>query len=406
MTPPLRAPTIAGRPPSALIIEDDSFFAAQLCQQLAQAGVHELVELGSVAEADAFDFSLVAPVDLALVSLSLYDGDCLGLLRRLMEARGARRLLLLSAHSFSIARTVQAFAEVLGFPVVQVVEKSEPPQAVSRAIAHALRTPVPAAAAPLRPLSSRAVAMAIAEERIEAFFQPKIQLATGEVVGVEALVRLREPDGHIVSPAEILPGLIGTGSTSLLTLQMLRQAARLSADCLDLGQSIACAINVSTAELADSALCEEMAEIVGSHGIDPCWITLEVTEGEMMGDLAATLENAARVRMVGFGLAIDDFGTGYSSFQRLSTIPFSELKVDRAFVHGAARDERARLIAKVCGEIGRTFGLRTVAEGVENRDDLAVVRDLGFDYVQGWVYGKAMPRDEFMSFLQRSNALI
>ncbi|WP_085314375.1 EAL domain-containing response regulator [Derxia lacustris] len=391
---------------SALVIEDDSFFAGQLGQQLARLGVRTRHEIGSLAEAGAVDIEALAPVDLALVNLALYDGDCLGLLRRLAQARIARRLLLISAHSYSIARTVQAFAEVLGFAVVQVLDKAAAPGAVRVALEQLLATPLPGHGPRPVPLSVHAVASAIAEQRIEAFYQPKIQLATGEVVGVEALMRIRAPDGRIVFPAEILPGLVGTGSTSLLTLQMLRQAAALSADCLDLGQSISCAINVSTAELADYALCDEMAGVVAEHGIDPCWITLEVTEGEMMGDLAATLENAARVRMVGFGLAIDDFGAGYSSFQRLSTIPFSELKVDRAFIHGAAHDERTRLIAKVCGEIGRTFGLRTVAEGVETHADLDTIRELGFDYVQGWVYGKAMPRNEFIAFMQKANGLV
>jgi len=405
-SPPSRAPSGAARPLSALIVEDDNFFAGQLAQRLARLGVFSRHEIGSIAEAEAIDFTSLPETDIALVNLAVYDGDCLGLLRRLAAARITQRLVLISAQSFSIARTVQAFAEVLGFAIVMVLDKSATPAVVRATLEHALNKPLTGLHAARKPLSSSAVATAIAENRVEAFFQPKIQLTTGEVVGVEALLRFRDFDGRVVSPAEILPGLAGTGSASIVTLRMLEQAASLSADCLALGQSVSCAINVSTGELADSELCEEMSAIVCAHGIDPCWITLEVTEGEMMGDLAATLENAARVRMVGFGLAIDDFGAGYSSFQRLSTIPFSELKVDRAFIHGAAHDERTRLIAKVCGEIGRTFGLRTVAEGVETQADLDVIRELGFDYVQGWVYGKAMPRADFMSYMQRTNGLL
>ena len=148
--------------------------------------------------------------------------------------------------------------------------------------------------------------------------------------------------------------------------------------------------------------CDHMPDVlVGiarQAGVDPRQVVLEITESRLMNDLATSLEVITRLRLRGFGLSIDDFGTGYSSMERLKQMPFTELKVDRAFVHGAADAPVARAILESSVSLGHALGMQVVAEGAETLADLDMVAAVGCDEVQGYVVAKPMPAGELIDW--------
>ncbi len=157
-------------------------------------------------------------------------------------------------------------------------------------------------------------------------------------------------------------------------------------------------MNVSMDDLNQLDLPEEFESIVENAQIRPDQITLELTESRLMENLTVSLEILTRLRLKGFGLSIDDFGTGFSTMENLKQLPFTELKVDRAFVNGAHQDEAARAILGSSIQLGKIFNLRLVAEGVENQQDWDLIVDSGCDEVQGFYIAKPMPAQEFIAW--------
>ena len=163
---------------------------------------------------------------------------------------------------------------------------------------------------------------------------------------------------------------------------------------LEQGLELKIAINLSVDNLDDLSLLEKLVSRTANAGIAVKNIVLEVTESRLMADIAKPLEILTRLRMKGIDLSIDDFGTGHSSLEQLKRIPFTELKIDRAFVDGAARDPATRAILESAVDLAKKLNMSIVAEGVEKREDWDLVAELGCDLVQGYFVAKPMPGDE------------
>jgi EAL domain-containing protein (putative c-di-GMP-specific phosphodiesterase class I) len=163
-------------------------------------------------------------------------------------------------------------------------------------------------------------------------------------------------------------------------------------------------INVSMLSLTDVSVADRYLALARRHHVDPAQIIIEVTEDAVMKDAARSLDVLARLRLKGFGLSIDDFGTGYSSLHQLSSIPFTELKVDQSFVHGAVGDERKRAMVEASLELARKLKLTSVAEGVETRAEWDLLARLGCDLAQGWFVSQALPADEVVAWMSHWEA--
>lgn len=166
------------------------------------------------------------------------------------------------------------------------------------------------------------------------------------------------------------------------------------------GLDLKIAVNVSADSLVRLDLPELILDTADRCGVEPTRIVLEVTETKLMRDLKGPLEILTRLRMRGVSLSIDDFGTGHSSMEQLKRIPFTELKVDRAFVHGAAKDMSARAILESSVSLGRSLSMTIVAEGVEDQTDWDLIASIGVDVVQGYFVARPMPADEFEAWLR------
>ena len=230
--------------------------------------------------------------------------------------------------------------------------------------------------------------------------QPKISMATREVVGAEALLRWRDPVRGSVLPLAVVSSAEVNGLIDDLTMCIFRAAARRLAQFCAAGHSMSISVNLSVENLATLDLPERLLRIAAQEGADPRRITLEVTESRLMGNLATSLEVLGRLSLAGFKLSMDDFGTGYSTLEKLKQLPFDELKVDRAFVSGATHDTVARTILRSCIELGHALGLTVVAEGIETGGERDLLASLGCDEMQGYYFSRPMLPEEFLHWVK------
>ena len=247
---------------------------------------------------------------------------------------------------------------------------------------------------------------AIVRGELVLHYQPKLEVATGTVVGVEGLVRWQHPTRGLLAPAAFLA--LAESSQELLaalTATVLDIAGRDCAAWLRSGRHLPVAINVPAPVLLDASLASIVRDTLERHQVPPAMLTLELTEGALMEQSAAAIAEALRdIRALGVSLSIDDFGTGYSSLARLRALALDELKIDRSFISGIAADELDLGITRLVVDFGVKLGLRVVAEGVEDAETLRILRALGCPVFQGFYASRALPSDQLCEWFAASGA--
>lgn len=344
------------------------------------------------------------PLPQVLVTgLRFVDGDGFQLMRLLARRPDAPALFVVSRQQRAVIRAAINLAAACGLALAGVAELPTPAEEVTQQVL-AYRRPAPAPqaapAAPLPELCRDELLALLDSDVLQPWMQPKLRLATGEIIGFEALMRAHDADGGLVMPDRLVAALQRHHLLDQATLHMARRTVDFVATCLGEGMAVSASINVSMQSLSNLAFCQELAAAVDHVQLDPSWITIEITETDAMADLASVIENTGRIRMLGFNLAIDDFGTAYSSFFQLSRIPFSELKIERAFIHGLEADRSKQGIVKACAMLGASLGMHVVAEGVETAAELAQVREAGCTEVQGYFVARPMPAARALAWLR------
>jgi EAL domain-containing protein (putative c-di-GMP-specific phosphodiesterase class I) len=240
---------------------------------------------------------------------------------------------------------------------------------------------------------------------ITLYYQPQIGVATGEVVGVEALLRWRHPDRGMVVPEELIRIAEPTPVMRLLTARVLDEVVAQVAAWRDAGRPLRAAVNVSVRDLHARGIADRVAERLQRYGVPPHLLQLEITESAVPADPHRVLDNITRLDRMGVAISLDDFGTGYSSLQHIRRLPISELKIDRAFVLGMATDRGDAAIVRSIIDLARAFGLRVVAEGVEDERTWRRLAEAGCDTAQGWFHARPMPAPELAVWLDRYRPL-
>jgi c-di-GMP phosphodiesterase Gmr len=238
------------------------------------------------------------------------------------------------------------------------------------------------------------------EGHLTLHYQPKLSLASGTVQGAEALVRWNSPERGLIMPADFIryaeeSGLIGVLGRWVME-SAAKQAARWKAD----GYNLRVAINVSARQLADPAVVRHFTEALQHAELDPCLLDLELTESCLIEDEAAAIELITQFRQLGAQVHLDDFGTGYSSLSQLGHIPLDVIKLDRSFVRSINADTKAQALVRSMVAVAQELDFKVVAEGIETESEEMFMKGLGVDYVQGFLYGRAMPVAEFERWLQ------
>jgi EAL domain-containing protein (putative c-di-GMP-specific phosphodiesterase class I) len=244
-------------------------------------------------------------------------------------------------------------------------------------------------------LMENALRGAVSRNELRVHYQPQIDFGSGKLCGVEALVRWQHPELGLVSPARFIPLAEEAGLIGMIGEWVLREACRQMLAWDAAGLHIPCvAVNLSVQQLERETLLPLVEDVLASSGLDGARLELEVTESMIMGESGQALNVLQGLRELGVKLAIDDFGTGYSSLSYLKRLPVHRLKIDQSFVRDIGQDSNGEAIVRAIIALGRSLGLETVAEGVEEPAQAEFLRAEACDVGQGYLYSRPVAADE------------
>lgn len=245
---------------------------------------------------------------------------------------------------------------------------------------------------------------AIANGELQVWHQAKIAFATGQVAGTEALVRWKHPQRGMVPPGSFIPYAEETTLINPITHTVIAAAFADAGRWRAAGHKLFVAVNLSVRNLLDNTLLEVLEKNTRDNNLEPSDIELEVTESAVMADPDYCIRLISQLRDRGYGVAIDDFGTGHSSLAYLQKLRVSCLKIDQAFVKTLATDSNNQKIVQLILHLAKSLGLETVAEGIEDKDAAALLREWGCDYGQGYFFHRPAPSSELLRFIETHNA--
>ncbi|NEX59647.1 putative bifunctional diguanylate cyclase/phosphodiesterase [Noviherbaspirillum galbum] len=233
------------------------------------------------------------------------------------------------------------------------------------------------------------------------FVQPKVDLASGVVSGMEALVRWVHPERGMVFPDNFIPFAEKTGFIRVITQWVMEKAAATASELARQGLRMRVSVNLSTRDLMDQELPQKFAAVLARHQLTPAAFCLEITESAIMDDPVRAQHTLESLHAMGVALSIDDFGTGYSSLAYLKRLPVQELKIDKSFVLKMERDAGDAKIVRSTIDLGHNLGLKVVAEGIESQAAWDMLAAMGCDQGQGYFMSKPMPAEDFAGWLAR-----
>jgi len=251
---------------------------------------------------------------------------------------------------------------------------------------------------------------AIERDEIRAYYQPKIDMETGKVIGMEALIRWIRPDGTVF-PDEFIPVAEDTGIIVELDEWMFCTACAFikkiqeRSFCIGKENHVKVSVNFSAKDIERPNLIGAISSIISGNGISPGCVELEVTESAIIRNIDRAIDILAGIREAGLDISIDDFGTGYSSLNYLTKLPINALKIDRAFIVDLENDKSARSVAKAITAMASELGLTVIAEGVETRAQFDFLYSIGCDQVQGYIFSPPVPEDEMLRILEEDKTL-
>ena len=233
-------------------------------------------------------------------------------------------------------------------------------------------------------------------------YQPKVNLVTGEITGVEALIRWQRPDRGLVPPAQFVPIAEDCGLILSIGRWVLREACRQAREWQSAGLPFKrISVNVSAAEFRDKGFVQGVATVLAETGLDADHLDLELTEGVLMADAESTGATLRALKAIGIHLAVDDFGTGYSSLSYLRQFPIDVLKIDQSFVRQITADPDDSTIVSAIIDMGKNLKQRVIAEGIETREQLAFLQSRHCSEGQGYLFSRPLPASEFDRLLER-----
>jgi EAL domain-containing protein (putative c-di-GMP-specific phosphodiesterase class I) len=239
---------------------------------------------------------------------------------------------------------------------------------------------------------------AVESQRWTLYYQPVVELGTGRMRGVEALIRWIEPDGTMIPPNDFIPLAEELGLIELIGDWVVRELVYQAQAWRELDMNLEIGFNLSPRQFWQPDLAERVIERIVAGGIEPAQILVEITESSAMMDPDRAQEILWSLHRSGLRIAIDDFGTGYSSLSRLREMPVDVLKIDRSFVAGAHEDPQAASIVGAFLDLARGLGMTTLAEGIETEGELNFLRERGCELGQGYLFAKPVPPEEIIAF--------
>lgn len=389
-------------PLRVLVLEDHLFQRSMAVSLLKQLGCREVLEASNGSEALAV-LQRVGYMDVVVCDLQMEGMDGLAFIQRISAAGQVGAIIISSGLPGDVRLAVRQMGELLGVNMLGDVGKPLLKQTLQPLLELALREgPVPGEPATGQDIATeRQMRSAITDQQLEAYYQPKFDLQTGALQGVEVLARWNHPFKGVLSPGVFLPAIERAGLMDALLLALMQQALTLQRQVKGMGVSLDLAFNLQAGQLADAGLTLLIKDILSAYQALGFGITFELTESGLLEVPAVSLENLVRLRMMGCRLSIDDFGAGFSSLQRLCQLPFNEIKLDGEFVRGLLHEPRCRAVIGSTLALGKTLGMSVVVEGIETHEQHRALLELGCSQGQGYWYARPMKGADLLHWLQR-----
>lgn len=382
-----------------LVVEDYALHRTILVSILRQMGFLHIFEAQDGF--DALDLCEENNIDILFCDLRLPGMDGMALLRRLASKGFKGGIILSSVLDSDVVNAVLRMGNAFGLQVLGRIDKPTTPKQLKQLIDSRSPWEGTLTELPEEPhITVFDLEYAIQNKQIKPWFQPKVSFISGDWSGLEVLSRWVHPTYGMVSPDIFIPLAEKHGLMHHLTEMIIREALAHYQMLVQVKPTLNISINLSTSSLIEKSLSNFLLLHCGINRVSPEQITLEITESTFATDIGHVLEILSRLRMHGFGISIDDFGTGYSSLQQLALLPFTELKLDRTFVAHCHNVASHMAIIESSLKLANNLGLKTVAEGVEDKRTWHTLKKLGCNTCQGFIAAKAMPYDELDNWYQ------
>lgn len=341
--------------------------------------------------------------DMMTLDLSLGEHDGVELLRLIAALKlNAMPIVIVSGCEERVRNTIKRVAAALDLALTTTLTKPLNIDKLRVALTRPMRFSAPRHGHAQAPTITRErIVAALARKEFVVELQPKIDLNTNEITGAEALARWVTPELGTVSPAIFVPLVEEFGLMPELTHAACDAAVATSRRLIQQRPGFTVAVNVSASDLNDLTLPERIDGILRTYEVAPEALIVEVTESVAMSDVDRAMDVVSRLRLKGMGAAIDDFGTGFSSLAALAKLPFSELKIDRSFAGSCADDKDMMKIVEASVALAKAFGMRVVAEGIDNQPTLSALRAAGCDVGQGYLFAPTLGIRQFSSLMKR-----
>ena len=397
---------------SGLIVEDSQAQRAYLLDLCQQLGMVDIAQADNGRSALALLDAHTTPFDILICDLEMPDIDGIELIHLLSTRNIHSGLIIASAREPSLVNAVELMAVTEGLHVLgslsKPVEKQQLQHLCSLYQQHSLRRKTAAVQRQQIELEVTDLELALQQHRFVLHYQPKINIASQQLVGVEALVRLHHQDGQLVYPNDFIPLCERYRLIDALSYQVIELAIAQQQRWRAAGINIHLSINLSAISFEQPEFSAKVIELIKRCELPAHSLIFEVTETGVIKHIGRALAMLTRLRLFGCGLSIDDFGTGYSSVKQLSQIPFTELKVDRSLIHDISNKPHLQVIFESTLSMCEKLGIAVVAEGVEQAADWHYLANAGCTLAQGYLISPAMPEQRFtewvangMSFLSR-----
>ena len=332
--------------------------------------------------------------------LQMPEMDGVEVIRHLADLNYSGCLILVSGEDQRILETAHGIAEMRGLNLVGSLTKPLSVDSLCELLANYNEPQQkPIWSAP--EVSIEELRAALHAGEIITHYQPQIEIQTGVIRGVETLARWKHPEKGMIPPDIFIDLAEQHHLIDAVTNTVVEQASRQGALWYNQGYNLKVSVNLSMDNLSSLDFPDRLAKLVNSTGMDIKNLVFEITESRLAKDFGTCLDILTRLRLKGPELSIDDFGTGYASMEHLKRMPFSELKIDRAFVNGAHDDGTARAILESSIYLAKQLSMSTVAEGVETKEDWDLVESLGCDLVQGYYIAAPMEAESFNCWLEQ-----
>ena len=246
---------------------------------------------------------------------------------------------------------------------------------------------------------------AVGKKQLRVYYQPRVDLRSEEILGFEALVRWEHPEHGLIEPSEFVPLAEDTGLIREIGLWVLREACRQIKAWRERWPALDVAVNVSPVQLRDPNLLCDIRAALDETGLDPRALDIEITESTVFADIEEARRIMRELKSLGVGLKLDDFATGYSCLRHLCDLPFDSIKIDRSFILDVAgRNSDTRELVRTIMKMAENLSLGVIAEGIEDKESAAVLRDMGCRFAQGFYYSRAVDSAAIEVLLEKQGA--